>query len=73
MSNRLLYNDHGKVTDVSKKSGADDPGSGFVSVWGDLDNDGLLDIVVANGVLQEGSVTQIYRSNSDGAFTKAWD
>ena len=29
---------------------------GFVSLWGDLDN-GWLDPVVANGVLQEGSVT----------------
>ena len=26
-------------------------------LWGDLDNDGWLDLVIANGVLQEGSVT----------------
>jgi tetratricopeptide (TPR) repeat protein len=66
---RLYHNDHGHFTDVSKKSGADDPGSGFVSVFGDLDNDGWLDIVVANGVLQEGSVPQIYRNNHDGTFS----
>ncbi|HXA52155.1 MAG TPA: FG-GAP-like repeat-containing protein, partial [Candidatus Acidoferrum sp.] len=69
MPDRLYHNDHGHFTDVSKKSGADDPGSGFVSLWGDLDNDGWLDLVVANGVLQEGSVTQIYRNNHDGTFT----
>ena len=55
MRNMLFHNDHGKFIDVSKKSGADDPGSGFVSLWGDLDNDGWLDLVIANGVLQEGS------------------
>src|SRR5713226_264714 len=69
MPDRLYHNDHGHFTDVSAKSGAADPGSGFVSLWGDLDNDGWLDLVVANGVLQEGSVTQIYRNNHNGTFT----
>jgi tetratricopeptide (TPR) repeat protein len=69
MRDMLFHNDHGKFTNVSQKSGADDPGSGFVSLWGDLDNDGLLDLVIANGVLQEGSVTQIYRNNGNGTFT----
>jgi tetratricopeptide (TPR) repeat protein len=68
MQDRLYHNDRGHFTDVSAKSGAADPGSGFVSLWGDLDNDGWLDLVVANGVLQEGSVTQIYRNNHDGTF-----
>jgi tetratricopeptide (TPR) repeat protein len=66
---KLFRNEHGKFVDVSKKSGLDDPGSGFVSLWGDLDNDGWPDVVIANGVLQEGSVTQIYRNNRDGTFT----
>jgi tetratricopeptide (TPR) repeat protein len=69
MKDLLFHNDHGKFTNVSAKSGADDPGSGFVSLWGDLDNDGWLDLVVANGVLHEGSVSQIYRNNRDGTFT----
>ncbi len=68
MANRLYHNEGGRFVDVSKKSGTDDPGSGFVSLWGDLDNDGWLDLVVANGVLKEGSVTQIYRNNGDGTF-----
>ena len=69
MPDKLFHNEHGRFVDVSKKSGLDDPGSGFVSVWGDLDNDGWLDVVIANGVLKEGSVPQIYRNNRDGTFT----
>lgn len=69
MPNRLFHNEHGKFVDVSKKSGADDPGSGFVSLWGDLDNDGWVDLVVANGVLKDGSTPQIYRNNRNGTFT----
>ena len=69
MPDMLFHNEHGKFVNVSKKSGADDPGSGFVSLWADLDNDGWPDLVVANGVLKDGSVTQIYRNNGNGTFT----
>ncbi len=69
MPDLLFHNEHGKFVNVSKKSGVDDPGSGFVSLWGDLDNDGWLDVVIANGVLKDGSVPQIYRNNRDGTFT----
>jgi tetratricopeptide (TPR) repeat protein len=69
MPNMLFHNEHGKFVDVSKQSGADDPGSGFVSLWGDLDNDGWIDLVIANGVLKDGSVPQIYRNNRNGTFT----
>lgn len=69
MANRLFHNDGGKFRDVSKESGAADEGDGFVSVWGDLDNDGFLDFVVANGVIKDGSVPQIYRNNGNGTFT----
>ena len=60
MKNKLFHNVGGRFEDVSAKSGADDPGNGFVSVWGDLDNDGWLDLVIANGVLKDGSVPRIY-------------
>ena len=69
MRNLLFHNEHGKFVDVSRRSGLDDAGSGFVSLWGDLDNDGYPDVVIANGVLKEGSVPQIYRNNRDGTFT----
>jgi tetratricopeptide (TPR) repeat protein len=69
MKNFLFHNERGKFRDVSKESGADDPGDGFVSVWGDLDNDGWVDLVVANGVLKDGSTPQVYRNNRNGTFT----
>jgi tetratricopeptide (TPR) repeat protein len=69
LRNRLFRNlGQGRFQEVSRQSGADDPGSGFVSLWGDLDNDGYLDLVVANGVLKDGSVPQVYRNNRDGTF-----
>ena len=67
--NKLFHNEHGKFVDVSKQSGLDDPGDGFVAMWGDLDNDGWIDVVLANGVLKDGTVPQIYRNNRDGTFT----
>lgn len=69
MPDRLFRNmGNGKFADVSKASGADDGGSGFVSLWGDLDNDGFPDLAVANGVLKDGSVPQLYRNKGDGTF-----
>ncbi len=68
MENRLYRNARGRFVDVTKASGAGDAGSGFVSVWGDLDNDGLLDFAVANGVLRDGSTPQVYRNKGDGTF-----
>ncbi|MBL8179061.1 MAG: VCBS repeat-containing protein [Bryobacterales bacterium] len=69
MPNRL-YRNTGKArfVDVSQQSGAADGGSGFISLWGDLDNDGFLDFVVANGVLRDGSTPRIYRNNRNGTF-----
>ncbi|BDC52976.1 hypothetical protein F183_A52910 [Bryobacterales bacterium F-183] len=69
--NRLFRNTgKGRFEDVTAKSGAGDPGDGFVSLWGDLDNDGFLDLVIANGVLKDGSTPQVYRNNRDGTFRK---
>jgi tetratricopeptide (TPR) repeat protein len=69
MKNRLFRNVGGRFQDVTETSGAGDPGSGFVSLWADFDNDGLLDLAIANGVLKDGSVPQLYRNNGDGTFT----
>lgn len=69
MPNRLYRNTGGRFVDVSEASGVADGGSGFVSLWGDLDNDGFLDLAIANGVLRDGSTPQIYRNNRNGTFT----
>jgi len=72
MANRLYRNGRkGRFEDVTAQSGAGDAGDGFVSVWGDLDHDGWLDLVIANGVLNDGSTPQIYRNNRNGTFTRA--
>jgi tetratricopeptide (TPR) repeat protein len=68
MPNRLFRNQEGRFVDVSASSGLADEGDGFVSLWGDLDNDGWLDLVIANGVLKDGSIPQIYRNQGDGSF-----
>lgn len=69
MKNLLFHNTGGRFENVTDKSGAGDPGDGFVSLWADFDNDGLPDLAIANGVLKDGSVPQIYRNNGDGTFT----
>ena len=44
----LKNNGNGTFTDVSRESGAFDPGYGMSSTWGDIDNDGDLDIYVSD-------------------------
>ena len=45
----LLHNNgNGTFTDVSKQSGAYDPGYGMSATWGDIDNDGNIDIYVSD-------------------------
>ena len=44
----LRNNGNGTFTDVSRESGADDTGYGMSATWGDIDNDGDLDIYVSD-------------------------
>ena len=44
----LKNNGNGTFTDVSKETNAFDPGYGMSSTWGDIDNDGDLDIYVSD-------------------------
>src|SRR5437867_754731 len=65
--NRLYHNNHdGTFTDVSVKAGvADREGRyGFASVFVDLDDDGWLDLVVAN----DSTPNYLYRNRRDGTF-----
>ena len=67
--NILLWNKgDGTFEDRSKESGLDDPGSGFVSLWADFDRDGLLDVFVGNGVLNDGYANRMFRNRGDGTF-----
>ncbi len=58
----ILYhnNGDGTFTDVSKRSGLDDPRWGLSAVWFDYNNDGLLDVFVANYILYDGGKFRDY-------------
>lgn len=62
----LLRNDGDKFTDVSKQAGvSDDAGYyGFAASFCDIDDDGRLDIVVANDSVPN----YLYRNKGDGTF-----
>ena len=62
----LLRNDGGKFTDISKQAGvADEKGYyGFGAAFCDLDDDGKLDLAVAN----DSTPRYLYRNRGDGTF-----
>ena len=53
-------------TDVTASAGVGDAGSGFCAAWGDYDNDGDLDLYIANGVVGDASANVLYRNNGRG-------
>jgi hypothetical protein len=63
-----LYHNNGDGTyrDVSKEAGVDDAQNllGLTSVWSDLDNDGRLELFVAN----DGAQNYLYRNDGQGRF-----
>ncbi len=64
----LLYrNDGGRFTDVTRAAGIREAGGkGLGVVWGDYDNDGDVDLYVAN----DKTANFLYRNNGDGTFTE---
>jgi hypothetical protein len=66
----LLFhnNGDGTFTDVSKMAGVDDPHGyyGLGAVWSDFNNDGLLDLFVAN----DSTPNFLYRNDGKGHFTE---
>ena len=66
----LFYrnNGDGTFTEVSQKIGVHDDKKyyGLGAVWGDYDNDGWLDLYVAN----DGSPNYLYHNNKDGTLTE---
>lgn len=75
--NVLFHNDGGRsFTDVSEQAGVADPYDGKTASWGDYDNDGFLDLYVANwscypdcGRPMEGDRDSLFHNNGDGTFT----
>ena len=62
--NRLLRNDRGTYTDVTRQSGIGDTRRSVSALWWDFDRDGDLDLFVAN---QEGDANGLYRQ-ANGRF-----
>jgi hypothetical protein len=61
-------NGDGTYTDVSKEAGLDDAQNllGLTAVWSDLDNDGKLELFVAN----DGAQNYLYRYDGKGRFAE---
>lgn len=67
-NNRLFRNNgNGNFTKITTGAIVNDAGSSVGSTWGDIDNDGDIDLFVAND-LNENEF--LYLNNGDGSFTK---
>ncbi|MBN2088984.1 VCBS repeat-containing protein [candidate division KSB1 bacterium] len=70
----VLYQNNGApawdFTNVTTSAGVGNVGDGSLSTVGDYDNDGDLDIYVANGSNHANPQNALYQNNSDGTFTE---
>jgi len=64
-ADRLFRNDGGNFEDVTAGSGIADQGLGLSATWWDYDDDGWLDLYVANDLE---SPDRLYRNRQDGTF-----
>ncbi|MCI0541902.1 MAG: FG-GAP-like repeat-containing protein [Verrucomicrobiales bacterium] len=69
--NNLLYrnNGDGTFTKITAGSPVNDSGNSFGVGWGDYDNDGFLDLFVANGILGPAQSNFLYRNSAN---TNGW-
>jgi hypothetical protein len=66
-NNFLYHNNHdGTFTKINSGRIVTDGGSSLGAAWGDYDNDGFLDLFVANANQRN----FLYRNNADGTFTR---
>ena len=66
-NNTLYRNDGGAFTKITSGAIVNDGGNSVGSSWGDYNNDGFLDLFVAN---TGGQNNFLYQNNGDGSFTK---
>ncbi len=65
-SNRLFRNDKGHFTDITKSAGVESSAFGLSASIGDFNQDGWLDVFVANDYIEP---DYLYINNHDGTFT----
>jgi hypothetical protein len=67
--NNALYRNEGNgmFTKITEGDIVDDGGGSFGCAWGDYDDDGYMDLFVANWNIENNF---LYRNNADGTFTK---
>jgi hypothetical protein len=67
-SSNLLYKNNGDntFTEVAAELGLDFSGNSNTAVWGDLDNDGWIDLYVTS----RAQANLLYHNNGDGTFTE---
>ncbi|NUN99166.1 MAG: VCBS repeat-containing protein [Saprospiraceae bacterium] len=70
-NNQLFLNNNGNFTEVTTGQLVTDGGCSYGSAFGDVDNDGDLDLAVANGYCNGTIVNFLYLNDGEGNFTRA--
>ncbi len=70
-NNQLFLNNGGTFTEVSSGPLVTDGGCSYGTAFGDVDNDGDLDLAVANGYCNGAIVNFLYLNDGQGNFTRA--
>ncbi|MEW6089077.1 MAG: CRTAC1 family protein [bacterium] len=67
----VLYQNTGdmKFIDVTTKAGVNEAGYSLGSCWGDINNDGHIDLYVPKGGVYEIESNRLFLNNGDGTFT----
>ncbi len=68
--NFLYRNDGGTFTRLTDSAPAMDGGHSYSAAWVDVDQDGLLDLFVANGGLSHSGPDFLYRNDGEGRFSR---
>jgi len=69
----LINNGDGTFTKLDQPPFSSDVSNSFGSSFGDVDNDGDLDIIISKAFTAQKTVNFLYINNNDGSFTKSTD
>lgn len=70
-SSTLFENNQGRFTDVTLPAGLEDSGGVIEGIWGDVDNDGYVDLYVISK--NETGSNRLFRNNGNRTFTDVTD